>query len=91
MTNARYDEVVAQLTQRRNTTSCKDLLRLLEGLDFVVRAGRRGHHYTYRHPDIAGFRGNFDCGHGRNPDVLPVYIRDILSVLSEYESILKNR
>ncbi|UOD30490.1 hypothetical protein INH39_01700 [Massilia violaceinigra] len=89
MTKATYDEVLAHLKQRPRTTSCKDLLRLLEGLEFIVRAGSRGNHYTYRHPRITGFRGNFACGHGRNPDVLPVYIRDILGVLAEYESTLK--
>ena len=90
MSKATYDEVVAHLRQRPRTTTCKDLLRFLEGLGFVPRAGTRGNHYTYRHPKITGFRGNFDCGHGRNPDVLPVYIRDVVTVLEEYESVLKN-
>lgn len=91
MGRATYDDVVAHLKQRPRTTSCRDLLRLLEGLDFIVRAGSRGRHYTYRHPRIKGFRGNFDCGHGRNPDVLPVYIRDIIGVLEEYEPILRSQ
>jgi hypothetical protein len=89
MSKATYDDVVAHLKQKPRTTTCKELVRFLEGLDFVPRAGTKGNHYTYRHPEIKGFRGNFDCGHGRNPDVLPVYIRDVLMVLEEYESILK--
>jgi predicted RNA binding protein YcfA (HicA-like mRNA interferase family) len=90
MSKATYDDVVAHLTQRSHTTTCKDLLRFLEGLGFVTRAGKSGKHYTYRHPKITGFRGNFDCGHGRNPDVLPVYIRNVLDVLEEYEIFFKN-
>lgn len=90
MSKATYDVVVAHLKQRPRTTSCQDLLRFLEDLGFIPRAGSRGNHYTYRHPKITGFRGNFDCGHGRNPDVLPVYIRDVLNILEEYESVLKS-
>jgi len=90
MGKSTYDEVLAHLTQRRHTTTCKELLKFLEGLGFIPRAGTRGNHYTYRHPKIAGFRGNFDCGHGRNPDVLPAYISNVIDVLEEHESILKS-
>ena len=89
MAKATYDEVLSHLKQHRQTTACKDLLRFLEALGFIPRAGTRGKHYTYRHPKIDGFRGNFDCGHGRNPDVLPVYIRNIIVVLEENESVFK--
>lgn len=82
-------DIVAMFRQKAASTSCKDLIRALEMLGFVVKPGTKGKHHTYTHPKIGSFRGNFDCGHGRDPDVLPVYVKRVANILEEFEGDLE--
>ncbi len=89
MPKIKYDEIVGDLRLRKASVRCDELIGCLEGLGFVVRRGRNGKHYTFTHPKLTGFSGNFDCGHGRNPPVLPVYIGRVIKLLDQYESELR--
>ncbi len=65
---------------------CNDLVKLLEGLGFVVRDGKRGGHKLYHHKALANFFGSgFNCGHGKNPEIKPVYVRNVRKVIEEYK------
>jgi predicted RNA binding protein YcfA (HicA-like mRNA interferase family) len=82
-------EIIAIFRQKSASMSCKEVIRALESLGFIVKAGSKGKHHTYTHPKLVTLRANFDCGHGRNPDVLPVYVKSIANVLEEFEESLK--
>lgn len=85
-----YDEIIAELRSRTGALRCADLARLLGGLGFVVRDCGKGNHKAYSHPRLPDFRGgNYDCGHGRNPVVKPVYVRKVIRTLEEWEDHLR--
>ncbi len=81
-------EVIDLFRMKSATTTCKEVVRVLGDLGFVVKPGSKGKHHTYTHPRLKGFRAGFDCGHGRNPDVLPFYVKDIAKNLEEFEGDL---
>lgn len=94
MAKPRYDDLVQALHQAARAGGenlrCDDLVRMLEGLGFVVTRGSSGNHYTFTHPSIAEFHGgNFNGGSGRNPQLKPVYVRSVLKVLRELEDELR--
>jgi hypothetical protein len=89
MAKLKYDGIVDQLRARKTTMRCDELVGHLEELGFIVRKGNNGKHHTFSHPKLAEFAGNFDCGHGRNPQVLPVYIGKVIKQLEKYESELR--
>ena len=85
-----YDEAKSDLESAGASMRCSDVIGLLESLGFVVRDCRRGRHKTFKHPSIPSFHGsNFNCGHGRNPEVKSSDLRTILRVMDEYETEIK--
>lgn len=63
---------------------CLELCNGLEHLGFTVRKAGSSGHKVISHADLPEFWGaNFNCGHGTNDYVKPVYVRKILRVLSE--------
>jgi hypothetical protein len=80
---------IGRLDPRGPGIRCNELVRLLEALGFVVRRGRKGNHRSVEHPYLPGFRGtNFDCGHGRDPQVRRVYIRSLRRVIETHAEAL---
>lgn len=73
----------------------KGLIKLLEGLGFVVKDNKKAGHKSYVHHALDGFMGsNFDCGHGKTDKgggqpVKPEYIDNVIKVLEKYEDELK--
>ena len=68
---------------------CSAVRRALERLKFNVRDAAAGHR-VISHPGLAGFHGaNFNCGHGRNDLVKPVYIRNLVKVLIQWQDELE--
>jgi hypothetical protein len=68
---------------------CADLSRQLEKLGFEVRDGKKGGHKLYFHDGLPSFHSaSFNCGHGKNPEIKPVYIGKVLKVLDQYEQEL---
>jgi len=84
-----YRDVVARLTAEVASTRCVDLVQMLESLGFRVTNRANGNHRVYYHPELSRIStfttANFDCGHGRNPEVKPQYVRNVLKVLRNYE------
>jgi hypothetical protein len=79
-----------QLREAGANMRCAEVTKLLTGLFFAVRDGKKGGHKLYSHPGLSGFPGSsFNCGHGKNPEIKRSYIRNILSIITEYEDQLK--
>jgi len=86
----RVDEVIEELRASRANVRCKRLTQLLEGLGFEVRDGRRGGHKVFVHDGLpAFFSGGFNCGHGRDPEIKPAYIRKVIQILEEHRQGLE--
>lgn len=80
---------MSKLASAGASMRCTEVTRLLEGLGFEVRDGRRGGHKVFVHEHIAGFiSGSYNCEHGRNPEIKRPYIRKVLGILRQYEAEL---
>jgi hypothetical protein len=78
---------IDQLRASPKSVRCMELCRLLKRLHFEVRNGAGPGHRVFAHPRIKSFHGsNFNCGHGKDPIVLPVYVRRIADVLEEWKA-----
>lgn len=78
------------LQASRKSIRCHELVELLESLGFTVRDGKRGGHKVFTHPHLPAFHSaSFNCGHGRNPEIKPAYIRNVLRVLDTHEDELR--
>lgn len=78
------DEAIADLEARPNGFRCRDLVSLLQSLQFKVRDGSRGGHKIVSHPGLANWTGtNFNCGHSSNDMIKSPYIKKIKGVLIE--------
>jgi hypothetical protein len=84
-----YDAAIASLVSGKNTTDCNTVLRYLKELGYEVDKCAGGNHYTFTNVRLDYYGGNFDCGHGRNPSVLPVYISKIIKVLKKHKDEIK--
>jgi hypothetical protein len=88
-----FGRVIAELEAGMASTRCDDLVKMLESLGFIVRCGGNGKHHVYYNPALSketDFKtASFDGGHGRNSEVKPAYIRNVLRVLSTYEAEIK--
>lgn len=84
-----YTAVVNQLTAKKKTMLCREVRTALETLKFKVTPKGSAGHRAYKHPEIPSFfGGSYDCGHGSNGQVKPVYIQKILGVLDEYQDAI---
>ena len=69
---------------------CDAMIRLLTGLGFSVRDGRKQGHKVITHPGLDVFTSAaFSCGHGKNPQVKPVYVASIRSLLASHADDLQ--
>mgnify|MGYP001562473952 CR=1 FL=1 len=85
-----YDETIRAFRSAGASLRCSDAKKHLEDLGFVIRDGKKGGHKLFGHNGIPGFYGgDYNCGHGKNPEIKPAYIRKILTVLDEYEEQIK--
>lgn len=84
-----YDQVRKEIKGAGASMRCARLIKLLESLGFVVE-GDAGHK-KFKHPAIPSFYGsNFDCGHGKNPQVLRCYIRNVGKTLGDIEDEIRS-
>lgn len=78
-------DAIDTLKAKEASTSCTDLISLLEGLGFQVRRRSSGNHHTLGHPGIPGFIGaNFDGGHGKV--VKPCYVQAMRKLIKKYQT-----
>ena len=69
---------------------CNVMIRLLTGLGFTVRNGRKQGHKVITHPELDSFTSAaFSCGHGKNPQVKPVYVASMRSLLASHADDLQ--
>lgn len=75
--------------QRASSLKCQEVVNALISLGFKVKARKTPGHKTYSHPKLKDWSGgSFNCGHGRNPEVLSSYVSNILSVLGRFHTDL---
>lgn len=82
-----FDQVVDKLSAAKRSIRCDELAEQLTLLGFEVREGKRGGHRVYVHDGLREFTSSsYNCGHGRNPEIKPAYIGDVLKILCRYEA-----
>ena len=82
-----FDQVVAKLSAAKRSIRCDELAEQLTMLGFEVREGKRGGHRVYVHDGLREFTSaSYNCGHGRNPEIKPAYISDVLKILRRHEA-----
>jgi hypothetical protein len=87
MTTNLFDQVVGELSSAKCNIRCDDLARELTRLGFEVREGKRGGHRVFVHGGLSDFTsGSFNCGHGRNPEIKPAYITNVLRILHVHKA-----
>lgn len=90
---SRPDEVQAAIDRLATSGAslrCKDVEQLLRGLGFDVREGKKAGHRVVSHPELVDFTGtNFTCGHGRNPEIKPAYVKSLRKVLESHADALR--
>ncbi len=85
----RFDTVVGRLRSAGATIRCQELAKSLVLLGFEVRDGKKSGHKVFVHHGIASFTsGGYTCGHGHNPEIKPGYIKQVIKLLSQYETEL---
>lgn len=81
-----FDETVAALSAARRSIRCEELASHLRRLGFDVRDGKRGGHKLIFHDGIPDFTSaSYNCGHGRNPEIKPAYVSNLLKLLEQYK------
>jgi len=67
------------------------MVDILDGPGFEVWDSRKQGHKIVFHENIPGFfSASFLCGHGRNPEIKPAYVRQIRKLLLRYKSEILN-
>lgn len=85
MTSRTLNEVIQTLTEAGASLRCDDMRRYLESLGFEVRDGRKQGHKVVTHRHIEGFFStSYTCGHGKNPEIKPAYVRNISKTLQTH-------
>ncbi|MCG5541975.1 MULTISPECIES: type II toxin-antitoxin system HicA family toxin [unclassified Halorhodospira] len=89
MTSRRLDEVIQVLEAAGASLRCDDMRRHLESLGFEVRDGKKQGHKIVTHPHLEGFYStSYTCGHGKNPEIKPPYVRKVRATLrNHYQSL----
>ncbi len=87
----RFKAFLDALESTQATLRCRDMVDILDGLGFEVRDGRKQGHKIVFHEGIPGFfSAGFTCGHGRNLEIKPVYVRELRKLLLRYESEIRS-
>lgn len=84
-----YQKTLVTLKARKASLCCNEVVKLLEDLGFTVDSKTAGHK-VFTHRGLPEFySGSFNCGHGKNPEIKPAYITNLLRTLSMHEVGLK--
>lgn len=85
----KLDAVIVELNESGASIRCKALADMLSSLGFEVRDGKKSGHKVFVHHGLAGFTsGGYTCGHGKNPEIKPIYIKNVARLLKQYENEL---
>lgn len=84
-----FNEVRQTLFSHKANTRCSSIITSLEALGFSVRSGKSGGHKIFVHDGLADFySSSFNCGHGKNPEVKPAYVKKAITLLDKYKEEL---
>lgn len=84
------DQAIQELQAAGASLRCSKLKRTLESLGFEVRDGKKAGHKIVYHSGLTNFNGSaYTCGHGRNPEVKPNYVRSMLKIIRNHEDALR--
>lgn len=83
------DQVISALREASASMRCSTLQQLLESLGFEVRAAKKPGHKVVTHSGLIDFiSSSYTCGHGRDPEVKPNYIRQMRAMIEQYRDEL---
>lgn len=83
-------EAIQALQQAGASMRCSELQRILESLGFEVRDGSKQGHKVVTHPRLEEFfSASYTCGHGKDPEVKPNYVRSMLALMKQYRDDLQ--
>jgi hypothetical protein len=83
-----FDDILGRLSSG-GAIRCQELADMLALLGFEVRDGKKTGHKVFVHHGVQSFTsGGYTCGHGRNPEIKPVYIRKVVTLLKQYKTEL---
>ena len=86
---ALVDDLITDWKARKASLRCDEVASGLVSLGFVVKEGKSPGHKTYSHPKLPGFKGSsWNCGHGKNPEILSSYVVNVVRVLKQYRDDL---
>ena len=88
-TRERIEQIVANLRASSASIRCQELAEILSSLGFNVRDGARPGHKVLVHHGMAAFTSaGYTCGHGRNPEIKPVYVKKVARLIEQYKDDL---
>lgn len=83
-------EAIQALQQAGASMRCSELQKILESLGFEVRDGSKQGHKVVTHPGLEEFfSASYTCGHGKDPEVKPNYVRSMLALVKQYRDDLQ--
>ncbi|MDX3895996.1 hypothetical protein [Pusillimonas sp.] len=87
---SKVDDLISRLLAKPSGNRCSDIVHGLESLGYTVKSRKAPHHKVYGHKGTRHHSGgSFNCGHGKNPHVLSVYVKNIVSELERAKSDLE--
>jgi len=91
MSKKLLEDTKQALSKAKTSIRCEEMARQLRRLGFDVRDGKRGGHKIVFHDGIPGFTSaSYNCGHGKNPEIKPAYVNEILKILDLYKDEINN-
>jgi hypothetical protein len=81
-------EVLAFLRASKRSLRCSEACAALQALGYSVRPGRAGHK-VFDHPQLEWMGSNFDCGHGRDPELRLPYVQNLIRVIESHAATLR--
>jgi hypothetical protein len=89
MARTSLQDIIETLEASQHTIRCQEMSKYLQQLGFEVRDGKKEGHKIFTHDGIPSFwSSSYTCGHGKNPEIKPAYVRKIVTMLRRYEAEL---
>lgn len=84
-------EALGTFQQARAGLRCQRAIVVLTELGFVIRDGRKQGHKVITHPGLDAFiSAAFTCGHGRDPEIKPIYVLQLKKVVEAHADALRD-
>ena len=91
MTSPKLINIYRLLEDSGATVKCSELRLHLEELGYRIRDGKRAGHKIVTHSGLKDFYStSYNCGHGKNPQIKPGYIKNILKTIKFHEQALND-